>query len=250
MEETIIPKTSTVLFTLFRADLATLISNRRSGIITLFVPLIILISWKGMVPKVGGPFVLSTAITIGLMAIGLMGYSISISRDRDKGIFQRLRVAPVPTWAIMVSRISIQLMMIMILTLAVFVVGFENDKILLSWQGYAVTFFVAFLGGAVYLSVGQLIVGLIKNPETVNAVTRLVYFLFIMVGMFGELGVLGLKLKDIVHWSPYGSVKLMLAASMEPAKWNDDTTMAVLATIAYIVVFAGIGIKNFKWSSK
>ncbi len=250
MEETIIPKTSTVLFTLFRADLATLISNRRSGIITLFVPLIILISWKGMVPKVGGPFVLSTAITIGLMAIGLMGYSISISRDRDKGIFQRLRVAPVPTWAIMVSRISIQLMMIMILTLAVFVVGFENDKILLSWQGYAVTFFVAFLGGAVYLSVGQLIVGLIKNPETVNAVTRLVYFLFIMVGMFGELGVLGLKLKDIVHWSPYGSVKLMLAASMEPAKWNNDTTMAVLATIAYIVVFAGIGIKNFKWSSK
>lgn len=193
---------------------------------------------------------LSTAITIGLMAIGLMGYSISISRDRDKGIFQRLRVAPVPTWAIMVSRISIQLMMIMILTLAVFVVGFENDKILLSWQGYAVTFFVAFLGGAVYLSVGQLIVGLIKNPETVNAVTRLVYFLFIMVGMFGELGVLGLKLKDIVHWSPYGSVKLMLAASMEPAKWNNDTTMAVLATIAYIVVFAGIGIKNFKWSSK
>jgi len=250
MEETIIPKTSTVLFTLFRADLATLISNRRSGIITLFVPLIILISWKGMVPKVGGPFVLSTAITIGLMAIGLMGYSISISRDRDKGIFQRLRVAPVPTWAIMVSRISIQLMMIMILTLAVFVVGFENDKILLSWQGYAVTFFVAFLGGAVYLSVGQLIVGLIKNPETVNAVTRLVYFLFIMVGMFGELGVLGLKLKDIVHWSPYGSVKLMLAASMEPAKWNNDTTMAVLATLAYIVVFAGIGIKNFKWSSK
>ena len=250
MEETIIPKTSTVLFTLFRADLATLISNRRSGIITLFVPLIILISWKGMVPKVGGPFVLSTAITIGLMAIGLMGYSISISRDRDKGIFQRLRVAPVPTWAIMVSRISIQLMMIMILTLAVFVVGFENDKILLSWQGYAVTFFVAFLGGAVYLSVGQLIVGLIKNPETVNAVTRLVYFLFIMVGMFGELGVLGLKLKDIVHWSPYGSVKLMLAASMEPAKWNNDTTMAALATIAYIVVFAGIGIKNFKWSSK
>jgi ABC-2 type transport system permease protein len=252
MEETIIPKTSTVLFTLFRADLATLKSNRRSAIITFFVPLVILIFWKGLIDKNGGggTFVLSTAITMGLVAIGLMGYTISISRDRDKGIFQRLRVAPMPTWAIMASRISIQLLMIMVLTLAVFIIGFEYDKILLSWQGYVITFFIAFLGGAVYLSVGQLIVGLIKNPETVNATTRLVYFLFIMLGMVGDLLVKNQAIRRIIHWSPYGSVKLMLAASMEPAKWNNNTTIAVLVTLCYIVVFAGIGIKNFKWSSK
>src|ERR1700748_370322 len=121
--ETTIPKTFTALRTLLRADLATLLSNRRSAIISLLVPLIILTTWKGLIRRLGGPFVLSTAIAIGLIAIGLMGYTLTVARDRDKGVFQRLRVAPVPTWAIMTSRISIQLIMIMILTLGVFVVG-------------------------------------------------------------------------------------------------------------------------------
>lgn len=248
--ETTIPKTSDVLAALIRADFTTLIRNRRSVILSLLVPVIILVSWKGLVEKMGGAFALSTAITIGLMAIGLMGYSISIARDRDKGIFQRLRVAPVPSWAIMASRLMIQMFMIIVLTLLIFVVGYKYDKITLSLSGYALTFLVAFIGGAVYLSLGQVIVGLIKNPETVNATTRLVYFVFIMVGMFGEMGVLGDYIKNLVHWSPYGSVKVMLAASMEPSKWTGDTTTALIVTVAYILIFAIFGIKKFKWNIK
>ena len=248
--ETNIPKTTTALSTLLRADFTTLIRNRRSVILALLVPNIILVTWRGLVDKVGGAFVLSTGITIGLMAIGLMGYTISISRDRDKGIFQRLRVSPVPTWTIMVSRIAIQLFMIMLLTITIFIVGFNVDKITLSIGGYALTFFVAFIGGAVYLSLGQMIVGLIKNPETVNATTRLVYFVFIMVGMFADLGQLGPYINKSAHWSPYGAVKTMLAASMEPAKWGHDNNMALLASIGYVIVFAAVGIKNFKWESR
>ena len=248
--ETTIPATSTVLFTLIRADLTTLYRNRRSAILVLLVPIIILISWKGVVDKLGGAFALSSAITLGLTAIGLMGYSISIARDRDKGIFQRLRVAPVPSWAIMVSRLCIQLMLILLLTLVVFAVGYGYDNIALSFWGYVFTFGISFVGGAVYLSLGQLIVGLIKNPETVNATSRLVYFMFIMVGMFGELGVLGDEFKRWVHWTPYGTVKWMLAAAMEPQTWNTDTTMALFASIAYTLLFATIGIKKFKWNTK
>lgn len=245
-----IPKTSTVFATLFRADVATQINNRRSVIITLLVPVMILISWKGFAQKVGGPYVLSTAISLGLISIGLMGYSLAIARDRDKGVFQRLRVAPVPAWAIMISRISIQLVMIMLLNLIIFVVGMQVDKVTLSTNGYIAAFFAAFIGGAVYLSLGQLIVGLIKNFETVNASVRLVYFLFIMVGMFGELGLLGEYIKEGVRWSPYGSVKIMIGASMDPAKWDKDATKAVLFSLGYIVIFAGIGINKFKWSTK
>ncbi|WP_214071737.1 ABC transporter permease [Mucilaginibacter sp. dw_454] len=245
-----IPKTSTALAALFRADIATMVSNRRSVIITLVVPIMILISWKDIAQKLGGAYALSTAIGIGLMSIGLMGYSLAIARDRDKGIFQRLRVAPLPSWAIMVSRIAIQLAMISILNLAIFIVGYQVDKVTLTGSGYVAAFFVSFLGGAVYLSMGQLIVGLVKNPETVNATVRLVYFLFIMIGMFGELGLLGNYVKEGIHWTPYGSVKLMIAASMNPATWNKDATTALLLSLGYIVVFAGIGINKFRWSPK
>jgi ABC-2 type transport system permease protein len=248
--QTTIPSTSTVLSSLLRADFTTQWRNRKSVILVLLVPVIILISWKGLVDKLGGTFVLSNCITIGLTAIGLMGYSNSIARDRDKGVFQRLRVAPVPSWSIMASRLIVQLVMILLVTAAVFIVGQQVDKITLSPAGYLFGFLAAFIGGAVYLALGQVIVGLIKNPETVNAVTRLVYFIFIMVGMFGELGMLGHELGEVVRWSPYGAVKRILAASMQPGNWTSDSTLSLLATIGYTVVFTVLGIKWFKWNTK
>lgn len=248
--EVSIPKTSTVLASLLRADLTTQWRNRRSFILVLLVPVIILVSWKSIIDKMGAAFALSSCITLGLVAVGLMGYSNSIARDRDKGVFQRLRVAPVPSWAIMTSRLLVQLMMIVLLTVCVFLAGYYIDHVSIAPVGYALTFLTAIVGGAVYLSLGQVIVGLIQNPETVNSTSRLVYFAFIMVGMFGEFGLLGEQVKQIALWSPYGTVKHIVSGGMEPAKWDAKTNMALLATIAYAAVFAFIGIRNFKWNTK
>ncbi len=245
-----IPKTSAALLSLLRADFTTQWRNRRSVIMSLLVPVVILISWKGIIDKLGGPFALSISMTIGLTSIGIMGYAISIARDRDKGVFQRLRVTPVPTFFIMLSRLIVQLAMIILLTVFVFIVGYNYDKVTLSPAGYALTFITAFIGGALYLGLGQLIVGLVKNAETVNSTTRLVYIAFIMLGMFGELGLFGDELKSAIHWSPFGTVKTILAASMEPAKWNSQTSIALLATVAYAVVFSFLGIKWFKWDAR
>lgn len=248
--QTTIPSTRSVLSSLLRADFTTQWRNRRSVILVVLVPLVILISWKSLVPKFGGTFVLSNCITIGLNAIGLMGYTNSVARDRDKGIFQRLRVAPLPSWSIMASRLIVQLAMIMIVTVTIFLAGKNYDKIALASTGYLLGLMAAFVGGAVYLALGQAIVGLIKNPETVNAVSRLVYFAFIMIGMFGELGMLGKELGEAVKWSPYGAVKRLLAGSMIPETWNHETTISLLLTLGYAVVFTVLGIKWFKWNTK
>jgi len=248
--ETKIPSTSAVLSALLRADFTTQWRNRRSFILILIVPVIILISWKGIIDKVGAAFALSSCITIGLIAIGLMGYSNAIARDRDKGIFQRLRVAPVPSWSIMASRLAVQLAMILLVTIAVFLGGYYFDHITISPVGYALTLLTAFVGGAVYLGLGQVIVGLIRNPETVNSTTRLVYFMFIMVGMFGEFGILGKELQQVVVWSPYGTVEKILSGSMQPSTWTHDTSTALLVTFLYAAVFFVVGIKRFQWSGR
>ena len=247
--ETKIPKPSEAFLSLIRADFTTQWRNRRSVMMSLLVPIIILISWKGLIEKFGGAFVFSISLTIGLTSIGLMGYAISVARDRDKGIFQRLRVTPVPTPFIMTSRLVVQLVMIAVLTLGVFIIGYQVDKISLTPAGYVLTFITAFLGGALYLGFGQMIVGLIRNAETVNSTTRLVYIAFIMLGMFGELGAFGIELKNIVHWSPFGTVTTILAAAMQPATWNNNATIALIATLTYALIFSFLGIKWFKWSS-
>jgi len=248
--ETKIPQASKGFLSLLRADFKTQWRNRRSVIMLVIVPVIILISWKGLVEKLGGPFILASCTTIGLTAIGLMGYSNSIARDRDKGVFQRLRVAPISSSYIMMSRLTVQLAMILLVTTVVFISGFYFDKISITPAGYALGFLASIIGGAVYLGLGQAIVGLIRNAETVNSTTRLVYFLFIIVGMLGEVGILGHEIGNLVHWSPYGTVNSILAAGMKPSMWNFQTSIALLATIAYAVLSSMIGIKKFRWNSR
>jgi len=248
--QTVIPTTSKAIASLLRADFTTQWRNRRGVVLIVLVPVIILISWKGFVAIYGGPFVLSNCITVGLTAIGLMGYPNSIARDRDKGIFQRLRVAPLSSWSIMLSRLLVQLAMILIVTLAVFIAGFYLDKIAVTPAGYVLSAFAAIIGGALYLSIGQMIVGLIKNPETVNATCRLIYFAFIMVGMVGEFILNNELVKEIVRWSPYGVVRRIVSASLRPDLWNMDDTTSLLVTLGYTIVFAILGIKWFKWSNK
>ncbi len=243
-----IPTTRDALTALLRADFRTQWRNRRAVIMVILVPVIILISWKGIVDKFGGAFVLSNCITVGLNAIGLMGYTNSTARDREKGIFQRLRVAPVPSWAIMVSRLAVQLTMILIVTTAVFFAGYYFDKITMPATGYAMAFLSALVGGAVYLGLGQAIVGLIKNAETVTSTSRLVYFLFIMVGMFSQLGMLGKVVDETAKWSPYGTVTHIVNASLRPNAWDMQTTTALGLTFAYAILFSFLGIKWFRWN--
>lgn len=247
--QTQIPSTSAAFNSLLRADFTSQWRNRRAVLMVILVPVIILISWKGLVSKFGGGFVLANCITVGLTSIGLLGYSNAVARDRERGIFQRLRVAPVPNWSIMVSRLTVQLAMIVIMSIAVFTAGAYIDKITLTPSGYALGFISALVGGAVYLGLGQAIVGRIKNEETVSAVTRLVYFLFIMIGMFSELGALPKAITTVMKWSPYGTVKNVVFASMQPGTWSNQTTIYLLVMIGYALVFSFLGIKWFRWNS-
>ncbi len=252
--ETTIPKTSTVFTALLKADLTVQWRNRRAVVLSLLMPIIVLMSWKNsLMPILGGPLTLANSLSYGLIATTLLGYSNTLARDRDKGIFQRLRVAPVPNWAIMVSRLAVQLVMIVIIVTAIFIVGNNFDKITLSPLGYILTYFTAIVGAAVYLSIGQIIVGLIKNPETVNTTSRLIFIVFIMAGMLATIYSAhnqSSMVAQITHWSPYGTVNIIMSAGMVPDRWNTDATYALLATIGYIIVFGTIGIQKFKWDSK
>ena len=90
----------------------------------------------------------------------------------------------------------------------------------------------------------------IKIPRQLIPPAGLLIFSIIIVGMFVELGVVGDQIKEIVLWSPYGTVKRIIAAGMQPGTWIQETTTGLLVTFTYATVFSVIGIKKFKWSNK
>ena len=147
---------------MLRADFLVFLKHRRALIISMLLPVFVLVSTSGnkATDKFGGAeFVIGLAISYGLLSTALIGYALTVARDREKGVFQRLRVTPAPTWTIMTSRLAMQAVANLIIAIAVVIIGSLIHHISPSAGQYALVLLVSILAGAVFLSLGQALVG-------------------------------------------------------------------------------------------
>ena len=246
------PTWSSSLKVLLRADGTAQVRTPLSLVITFALPLILLVA-TGLGKNsaaLGGPeFRISLALTVGLVSIGTVGYSLAIARDRDSGVLQRLRVTPAPTWTIMVSRWMVQLGAVLVMSIVVLVVAALYVGVTLPPQDYLFTVLVALLGSAVFLSIGQAIVGLIASADTLNAAGRLLYVPLIGLSLFGDTDRLGTTVEMVSRWSPGGCLETLLSAAMGASVWSGQSWGALFASFGYTVVFGVIGIRWFRWVS-
>ncbi|MGA2930309.1 MAG: ABC transporter permease, partial [Solirubrobacteraceae bacterium] len=160
---------------LLRADFAVLLKNRRALLISIVLPCLILFSTNASraTKSFGGSlFIIGLAIALGLVSNSILGYALTVARDREQGVFQRLRVTPAPTWTIMTSRLAMQALANVLITMIVVIVGSRMHHISLSAGTYGLVLVVSVVGGAVFLSIGQALVGLVKSADSVNAAGR------------------------------------------------------------------------------
>ena len=247
-----VPTWSSSLRVLLRADTTAQMRTSLSLVLTFALPLILLVATglgKNSAALGGTEFRISLALTVGLVSIGTVGYSLAIARDRDTGVFQRLRVTPAPTWTIMVSRWIVQLGAVLVMAIVVLVVAALFVGVTLPPQDYLFTVLVALLGSAVFLSIGQAIVGLIASADTLNAAGRLLYVPLIGLSLFGDTDRLGTTVELVSRWSPGGCLETLLSAAMGATPWSGQLWGALFASLGYTVVFAVIGIRWFRWVS-
>jgi ABC-2 type transport system permease protein len=247
-----VPTWSSSLKVLLRADTTAQVRAPLSLVLTFALPLILLVA-TGLgknAAVLGGPeFRIGLALTVGLVSIGTVGYSLSIARDRDAGVFQRLRVTPAPTWTIMVSRWIVQLGAVLVMAIVVLVVAAVAVGVTVPPQDYVFTVLVALLGSAIFLSIGQAIVGLIASADTLNATGRLLYVPLIGLSIFGNTDRLGTTVEMVSRWSPGGCLETLLSAAMGATPVNGQFWGALFASLGYTVLFAVIGIRWFRWVS-
>jgi ABC-2 type transport system permease protein len=247
------PSLRLVLTSLFQADFAAFLKHRRSLIISLLLPVFLLIttnSSKATHNFGGAVFVIGLAIAYGLCATAIVGYALSVSRDREKGVFQRLRVTPAPTWTIMTSRLAMQALANLILSLVVVIIGTRIHDLSPSIGQYVLVLLVSVLAGAVFLSIAQALVGLIRSAETIQAIARVLLAVLILLGTLGQSGSLGTAWQTISRWSPVGVVMTLFAGVLNLHAWDGADTGAVAAAVGYIVIFGGIGIRWFQWEAR
>src|SRR6266550_2555536 len=208
------PTWSSSLKVLVRADSTAQLRTSLSLVLTFALPLILLVA-TGLGKNsavLGGPaFRISLALTVGLVSIGTVGYSMAI---------------------------------VVLVVAAVFV------DITLRPQNYLFTVLVALLGSAVFLSIGQAIVGLIASADTLNAAGRLLYVPLIGLSLFGDSDRLGTTVELVSRWSPGGCLETLLSAAMGATAWSGQSWGALFASFGYTVVFAVIGIRWFRWVAR
>jgi ABC-2 type transport system permease protein len=247
------PPLQLVLSSLLRADFAVLIKSRRALLISVVLPILILFSTnsdKATHSFGGALFIIGLAIAYGLVANSILGYALAVARDREQGVFQRLRVTPAPTWTIMTSRLAMQSLANLVITLVVLIVGSRLHHVSLSAEKYALVLVVSILGGAVFLSIGQALVGLVKSADSINAAGRVLVLGLVLLSSLGQSGTLGSIWETIARWSPVGVAMTLFAAVLNLSAWDTHDSLTLLACGGYIVVFAAIGIRWFQWDAR
>jgi ABC-2 type transport system permease protein len=247
------PSLGLIFASLFRADFLVFLKHRRALVVSLLLPIFLLVSTNGnkATDRFGGAvFIVGLAIAYGLAATSIVGYALTVARDREKGVFQRLRVTPAPTWTIMTSRLAMQVVANVILTLIVVIIGVRIHHLSPSIGQYVLVLLVSQLGGAVFLSIAQALVGLVRSADTVQAIARVLLAVLILLGSLGQSGALGTAWQDIARWSPVGTVMTMFAGVLDLHSWDTRDTLSLVVSFGYILICAGIGIRWFQWEAR
>ena len=238
---------------LLRADAIVLLRNTVATVAGIFLPVMLIIAstfGKAQARLGGTEVIIGLALTLGLVTSCILGYSLAIAHDRDAGVLQRLRVTPAPTWMIMTSRLLIQVVAslassVIVITLAVILHGLT-----LNAGQYALVLAVAILGAAMFLALGQALVGLVKSTSAVNAIGRLLFVVLVLLGILGATGILGDTMQSISAFSPVGALMSLFTDVLTSAAWAGQDLVSLLACAGYIIVFAFIGIRFFRWESR
>src|SRR6266849_5846180 len=139
---------------LLEADFTVQLRNNRALILSFALPLVVLFALfaSKFYSALGDrQFKVAAALTLGMASIAILGYSMTVARDREKGVFQRLRVTPAPTWTIMTSRLLVHVAAILAMALVVLVAAGIFERVSLSAEAYLLTFIAVIFSSALFL---------------------------------------------------------------------------------------------------
>lgn len=247
------PPLGLAMNSLLRADLVALLNVRTSLILSTLLPIVIVVAntfGKAQSRLGGSSVIIGLALTLGLPTSSLFGYTLALAHDREVGVLQRLRVTPAPTWMIMTSRLVVQVATNLTASVIVVIVGAIAYRLTLNVGQYLLVLAVAVLGAAMFLAIGQAVVGLVQSTNAINAISRLLLILLILLGLLGGTGILGDTLKTIADWSPVGALMTLFSDVLNASAWSGQDTYSLLACVGYTMIFAVIGIRWFRWDTR
>jgi ABC-2 type transport system permease protein len=188
-------------------------------------------------------------VAYGVMAACFTTLAISLVNRRETGLLKRLRLSPLPAWALLaaifVSTLVVSLIQV-ILLLAVgrlaFGVHLPNDL--------AAFAFAVIVGVACFAALGVAMSTLIPNTESAGPLTSTVFFVLLFLSGLWFPIKSGSTLAQISSWFPIRHFIIAVftpfdAQGVSPWAWHDLAIVAIWGTIGCVVA-----IRRFRWAPR
>ncbi len=249
------PAPGGTLAALMSAEMHAFARSGRSLIWTIAVPLLVLVIGESQLPKgisAQAPTleIVSIALALGIFTLGLFGYATVLATYRERGVFERLRCAPVPAWQILGARLLVQMLAVILQAVLLFVVAWAAYGVAPSLVGAGYALAVTMLAGLCALAIGQVIVALVGTAQGTSAVARVLFILLMLLdGFFFRSSRWPSALQTFAKWTPIRIATRLMQDGLVSAHWGAADVRYLLALAVWIAVLAYLGVSRFRWQA-
>jgi ABC-2 type transport system permease protein len=201
-------------------------------------------SWSG-VPAIN--YLLPGIIVMAMMMICMTNNAVSITNEREKGIYRRLSLTPLKRWTLLTGHLFVRYIIMLVSTGLLIVIGVEVFKAHVG--GNPLTFWLVLTVGAVtFMTLGFVLTTLVKNTNSVQALSMAVLFPFMFLGTcFWPMDQMPAFLHPVCQALPTlhlnNALRMVVVEGAGfTAFWQD-----LLVMLAWLVGCSAIAVKFFKW---
>ena len=192
-------------------------------------------------------FIVPGILAMTLMTSGLMGLSLSMVQNREKGILRRVKVSPLPLSRFLGSEITASLVMSLIQAAILLLAGWAVFRIHINGNPLYIAIIVI-LGAATFLAMGFLVASVTKTLKTAEMASNAITFpMMFLSGVFFPLAILPAFLAVIAKCLPLYYLGDALRKVMIQGKSLSNVWLDILVLLGTGLICFIAAIKFFRW---
>lgn len=189
-------------------------------------------------------------VAYGVMAAAFNMLSIRLVTNREMGLLKRLRLTPLPTWALFGGMFGSTVIICVVEVVLLLVVGRYGYQVSFPYQPAALALALV-VGIFCFFALGVAASSLIPNQDAAAPIISIVYFVLLFVsGLWFPLSK-GSTLASVADWFPVRHFLLAVFAPFDPGPgmpafaWHDLLVVAIWGVGALIVA-----LRRFRWEPR
>lgn len=191
-------------------------------------------------------YLLPGILAMALMQLGFFG-ALGLATLREKKVLKNLGVTPLPRQALVLSEAILRLLLALVQTMTIVVIGHLVFDVTILGNWLALIGLVL-LGAASFVSMGYMLVSLMKTQESAQGIIQIVQFpMMFLSGIFFPVEWMPGFLKPVMQAMPLTYLGDALRQVMVGAAPVYPLTTDILVLAGWMVVTLAVAVRFWRW---